>query len=116
MSYIYIYDTQYNFSGAKDSHNLLTAHVLRITFGQRTWHWTCLVFTMLTLKKTTARVYFLQYDICMENVMHYIILFIAPEHFRIVMHSCGACFPKKRIFMKFTAFFISRAKQVNTKP
>ena len=38
------------------------------TFGQRTWHWACLVFTMLTIKKTTNKVHFLQYDICIKTL------------------------------------------------
>ena len=40
---------------------------------------------------------------------------IVVESFRIVTHSCATCFHKKRVFMKFT-FFISRAKQIYTKP
>ena len=88
---------------------------IRITFGQRTRHWAYLVFTMLTLKKTTAKVYFLQYDICISQ--HYnIILTFALERFRIVAHSCAARFQKKRIFMKFSTFFISRAQQIYAKP
>ena len=44
-------------------------HKIRITLGQIIWHWTCLVFMMSPLKKTTAKVYFLQYDICISQ--HY---------------------------------------------
>ena len=41
---------------------------LLFAFCQRTWHWTYLVFTMSTLKKTTTKVYFLQYDICIKTL------------------------------------------------
>ena len=44
------------------------------------------------VKKTTAKVNFLQYEICIKFVMHYIIFVIALERFRIVTHNCAARF------------------------
>ena len=65
-----MYNIQYSSSGAKDSHNSFTSREknFAFTFGQRTWHWACLVFTMLTIKKTTNKVHFLQYDICIKTL------------------------------------------------
>ena len=48
--------------------------------------------------------------------MHYIILAIALERFHIVTHSGVAHFQQKRVFIKFTTFFISRTKQMYEKP
>ena len=47
--------------------------------------------------------------------MHYIILANALERFHIVTHSGAAHFQQKRVFIKFTTFFISRTKQVYAK-
>ena len=47
--------------------------------------------------------------------MQYIIFAIGLGCFRIVTHSCTTCFQQKRVFTKFTAFFISRTKLINTK-
>ena len=41
---------------------------LLFAFCQRTWHWAYLVFTMSTLKKTTTKVNFLQYDIYVKTL------------------------------------------------
>ena len=47
--------------------------------------------------------------------MQYIVLVIALERFHIVTHSGAAHFQQKRVFIKFTAFFISRTKQIYAK-
>ena len=47
--------------------------------------------------------------------MHYILFVIELGCFRIVTHSCATRFQQKRVFIKFTAFFISRTKLINTK-
>ena len=65
---------------------------------------------MLKLKKTDAKVNFLQYEICIKALCTTIILVIAVERFHIVTHSCAARFQQKRVFIKFTTFFISRTK------
>ena len=44
------------------------------------------------VKETTAKVNFLQSEICIKFIMHYIIFVIALERFRIVTHSCAARF------------------------
>ena len=67
-----------------------------------------------TFKKTTAKVNFLQYEICIKT-LHTTLLVTAPERFRIVTYSCAARFQQKGVFIKFT-FFISRTKQIYTKP
>ena len=69
LRYAYIIHNTHNFSGAKDSYNSLTSsEKIRITFCKGTCHWASLVFTTLTLKKTTAKVYFLQCDICIKTL------------------------------------------------
>ena len=69
--YIYIYNI-YIYIPAQKIHIIGLRHVrksgLLFAFCQRTWHWTYLVFTMSTLKKTTTKVYFLQYDICIKTL------------------------------------------------
>ena len=47
--------------------------------------------------------------------MHYVILAIELERFRMVTHSSTARFQQKYDFMKFTTVFISRTKQIYTK-
>ena len=46
--------------------------------------------------------------------MHYIIFVIALACFHIATQSSAACFQQKRVLIKFTAFFISRTKLMNT--
>ena len=41
----------------------MKGHEASITFHQETWHQACVVFMLLALKKTTAKTYFLHYDI-----------------------------------------------------
>ena len=43
-------------------------HKIRITFVKKTWHWASLVIMMLTLKKTAAKVNFLHYEICRQSL------------------------------------------------
>ena len=38
-------------------------HEASITFNQETWHQACLLLMLLALKKATAKLYFLHYDI-----------------------------------------------------
>ena len=45
-------------------------HEASITFHQKTWQQACLVFMLSTLKKATAKTYFLHYDtryFCISN-------------------------------------------------
>ena len=41
----------------------MKGHEARIIFQPQTWHQTLLVFMLLPLKKATAKIYFLHYDI-----------------------------------------------------
>ena len=78
------------------------------------WSKNIFVFMMLTVKKTTPMLIFCNMKLY-KHVPHYIILVIALERFRIVTYSFAARFEQKRVFIKFTTFFISRTKQIYTK-
>ena len=41
----------------------MKGHEASINFHQETWHYAFLVFTLIGLKKVTAKTYFLHYDI-----------------------------------------------------
>ena len=72
MSYIYAY-IKYNTTFLAQKVLIIhlchvKGHKIWITSGERTWHWACLVFMMLTLQRTTSKVRFLQYEICIKTL------------------------------------------------
>ena len=88
----------------------MKGHEISITFLRKTWDQTCLVFMLSALKRTTAKTYFLHYDIWVKLYRFYHTCYFT----RTFPHSYAASFSMKTCFYKINIFCL-RTKQIYSK-
>ena len=73
----------------------MKGHEKSITYHQKTWHQACLVFMLSAIKKTTAKNYFLNWNMS-KNILHYTCYYSESfPHFCAASFSLEPCFTLK---------------------
>ena len=85
----------------------MKGHEISITFLRKTWDQTCLVFMLSALKRTTAKTYFLHYDIWVKLYRFYHTCYFT----RTFPHSYAASFSMKTCFYKINIFCLRTKNQ-----
>lgn len=102
--------------GAYRSQDYVSIQIEKIRPFRLTYHGICLVFMILTIKKTNQKNPILHYEFSIKALCTTLYLFLHSSVLTqfIVMHSYAAWFSKKCVFMKVSTF-TSRTKQIYTK-